>query len=156
MEPFDPAAIDALRQQGLSYDEIGRQLGTTKDAARGRHVRWLARGAGLSAPRSHPSLPSTNTRDVAGSGDGRGAFVSHDESAGRSRPANARRETLVKNEIDLARAAIAKATRAEIRLKHSLLADEEINSVLAERLMEFDRALQDGYVPSIALRLVTE
>lgn len=56
----------------------------------------------------------------------------------------------------MARAAIAKITRAEIRLKHSLLAEQEINEVLAQRLRDFDRALQDGVILSLALRLVTE
>ena len=62
----------------------------------------------------------------------------------------------VKSEIDMARAAIAKVTRAEVRLKHSLLADAEINAVLAERLRGFDIALQGGVIPSLALTLVTD
>ena len=61
-----------------------------------------------------------------------------------------------KTEIDLARAAIAKATRAEVRLKHSLLADEEINVLLAQRLREFDAAIQSGYIPTLALRMVED
>lgn len=56
----------------------------------------------------------------------------------------------------MARAAIAKVTRAEIRLKHSILADQEVNEVLAERLKDFDKSLQSGVIPSIALRMVTE
>lgn len=59
-----------------------------------------------------------------------------------------------KTEIDLARAAIAKATRAEVRLKYSLLADEEINRLLAKRIREFDAAIQSGYIPTLALRMV--
>lgn len=39
-----PAHIEAQRKLGLSYSEIGDQAGLTKDAARGLHRRWLARG----------------------------------------------------------------------------------------------------------------
>ena len=46
MTTFTPETIDALRQQGLSYTEIGEQLGGTKDQARGLHTRWLARRDG--------------------------------------------------------------------------------------------------------------
>ena len=56
----------------------------------------------------------------------------------------------------MARAAIAKVTRAEVRLKHSLLADAEINAVLAERLRAFDIALQSGVIPALALTLTDE
>lgn len=56
----------------------------------------------------------------------------------------------------MARAAIAKVTRAEIRLKHSILADQEVNEVLAQRLRDFDIAIQSGAIPSIALRIVTD
>ncbi len=60
-----------------------------------------------------------------------------------------------KSDIELARAFIAKVTRAEVRLKHSLAADAELNEVLPSRLMEFDKAVQAGYVPAVALKLVT-
>lgn len=60
-----------------------------------------------------------------------------------------------KSEIEMARAAIAKVTRAEIRLKHSLQADAELNEVLSQRLMDFDLALQAGTIPSLALKLVS-
>jgi RNase H-like protein len=43
MNSFTPSDIDALRQKGLSYTEIGAQFGITKDAARGLHSRWLRR-----------------------------------------------------------------------------------------------------------------
>ena len=39
---ISPEHIGALREQGFSYAEIGEQLGSSKDAVRGRHVRWLA------------------------------------------------------------------------------------------------------------------
>lgn len=60
-----------------------------------------------------------------------------------------------KTDIEMARAAIAKVTRAEVRLKHSLMADLELNEVLPVRLREFDAAIQSGVIPAIALRLVT-
>lgn len=46
-----------------------------------------------------------------------------------------------KSPEELRREQTAKATRALIRLKHSLKADEEINAVLPDRLEEFDAAL---------------
>jgi len=49
-----------------------------------------------------------------------------------------------KSEIEMERAKILKVTRNLIRLKHSLQADKELNDILPERLIEFDRALQDG------------
>jgi hypothetical protein len=58
-----------------------------------------------------------------------------------------------KTDIQMARLAIAKVTRAEIRLKHSILADQELN-VLSRRLADFDIALQSGTIPAYALRLV--
>ena len=39
---------------------------------------------------------------------------------------------------------ITKATRARIHLKHSLAADQEINSVLPDTLDEFEAALARG------------
>jgi len=39
-----PAHIEAQRKLGLSYSLIGEGLGITKDAARGIHRRWIARG----------------------------------------------------------------------------------------------------------------
>lgn len=56
----------------------------------------------------------------------------------------------------MARSAIARVTRAEVRLRHSILADREINELLAKRLRDFDIALQDGILPSLALRLVAD
>lgn len=60
-----------------------------------------------------------------------------------------------KTEIEMARLAIAKVTRAEIRLKHSLLADQELNEVLVERLRDFDLQLQSGTIPALAMKLVS-
>ena len=60
-----------------------------------------------------------------------------------------------KTEIEMARLAIAKVTRAEIRLKHSLLADQELNEVLSQRLQDFDIQLQSGTIPALAMKLVS-
>lgn len=60
-----------------------------------------------------------------------------------------------KDEIEMARQAIAKVTRAEIRLKYSLMADLEVNEILPARLLAFDQAVQNGELPSLALRLVS-
>ena len=49
-----------------------------------------------------------------------------------------------KTDAEVEKAGIAKATRALIRLKHSLAADVEINSVLPGTLEEFDEALAKG------------
>jgi hypothetical protein len=62
----------------------------------------------------------------------------------------------LRSEIELARVHIATVTRAEIRLRHRILADQEINTVLAQRLVDFDGALQRGVIPTIALRLVMD
>jgi hypothetical protein len=45
---------------------------------------------------------------------------------------------------ELERAKVAKVTRTLVRLKHSLAADEEINSLLPNTLDEFDVALANG------------
>lgn len=49
-----------------------------------------------------------------------------------------------KSNIEMERARIVKVSRALIRLKHSIAADEELNDVLPDRLEEFDLALQKG------------
>lgn len=59
-----------------------------------------------------------------------------------------------KTEIEMARLAITKVTRAEVRLKYALLADKELNEVLPRRLAEFDAAIQEGEVKSLTLKLV--
>lgn len=60
-----------------------------------------------------------------------------------------------KSDIEMARLAVAKVTRTEIRLKHQLAADKEINDVLPRRLIEFDAAVQQGTLPGMYLRLVS-
>ncbi len=49
-----------------------------------------------------------------------------------------------KTETEMERFKIAKATRTLLRLKHSLAADEEINTVLPARIEAFDNAIQRG------------
>lgn len=49
-----------------------------------------------------------------------------------------------KSPAEQEKANIAKATRTLIRLKHSLAADVEINSILPDTLAEFDEALANG------------
>ena len=152
MSNLDPARIDFLRTQGLSYTEIGAELGTTKDAARGAHKRYLARGVPGTRATDAPAVHAPSEGDTAG----RlfvPAGVRPEGSLGDSDSA-ASGGVGVKSEIEMARSAIAKVTRAEIRLKHSLLADAEVNDTLRQRLLDFDRAIQNGYIPSLALKLV--
>lgn len=49
-----------------------------------------------------------------------------------------------KSEIELERQLLMKTSRALIRLKHSLEADREINEVLPEQIMKFEKAAQQG------------
>jgi hypothetical protein len=56
-----------------------------------------------------------------------------------------------KSEIEMERHKVMKITRALIRLKHSLAADEELNEVLPDRLFEFDKAVQSGELLSLPL-----
>ena len=49
-----------------------------------------------------------------------------------------------KSPAEMERSKIAKATRTLLRLKYSLMADEAINDILPDRLMDFDNALQQG------------
>ena len=49
-----------------------------------------------------------------------------------------------KSEIEMQRAKIAKVTRNLVRLKYSIKADEELNNLLPDTLMEFDKSLQSG------------
>lgn len=49
-----------------------------------------------------------------------------------------------KTPADMEKAKLAKAARTLIRLKHSLAADVEINSVLPDTLAEFDESYANG------------
>ena len=51
-----------------------------------------------------------------------------------------------KEQAELARAKMLKTIRTAIRLKYSLLADEELNTVLPEAERRFTLALQKGNV----------
>lgn len=44
-----------------------------------------------------------------------------------------------------------KTARALIRLKHSLAADEELNNVLPDLLLQFDKQLQEGELLTLPL-----
>lgn len=58
-----------------------------------------------------------------------------------------------KTKQEMERAAVAKATRTLVRLKHSLAADEELNSILPDTLEKFDEALAAGELKSIGTAL---
>lgn len=58
-----------------------------------------------------------------------------------------------KSRIEMERLKIAKATRALIRLKHSLRADEELNEVLPEKINLFDMAVQQGEIKELSIGL---
>lgn len=58
-----------------------------------------------------------------------------------------------KSVIEMERLKIAKATRALIRLKHSLAADEELNSILPDKINEFDLSVQQGEIKQIGIEL---
>lgn len=49
-----------------------------------------------------------------------------------------------KTDLEVEKTAALKAIRSNIRLKYSLMADEEINRVLPEWERRIDTALQDG------------
>ena len=49
-----------------------------------------------------------------------------------------------KTDIEMERAALIKTSRQLIRLKHALAADKEINDKLPDRLIQFDKSLQEG------------
>lgn len=51
-----------------------------------------------------------------------------------------------KTEVELKRAAVLKAVRTAVRLRHSLAADEELNEVLPEVEVAFDAAVKSGQV----------
>lgn len=55
-----------------------------------------------------------------------------------------------KDDIALRRAAMLKAARSAVRLRHSLAADEELNEVLPRLEREFNAAVQQGILPSPA------
>ena len=54
-----------------------------------------------------------------------------------------------KTPSEMERDRVTKTARAIIRLKHSLAADEEINSILPDTLEEFDDALANGELKAL-------
>lgn len=55
-----------------------------------------------------------------------------------------------KDEIEVRKAALLKAARAMVRLRHSLAADEELNEVLPRIEREFTSAVNAGMLPATA------
>ena len=55
-----------------------------------------------------------------------------------------------KDDIELRRAALLKAARSAIRLRHSIAADEELNARLPEVERRFNALIQAGDLPSVA------
>jgi hypothetical protein len=82
VNPIDPATVHALRREGHSYAEIGRRLGTTKDAARGTHTRWLDRGGATALAHDVPVAGDGG----AGPDDGRCAPLPAEGPDGPSGP----------------------------------------------------------------------
>lgn len=58
-----------------------------------------------------------------------------------------------KTTAELKKSQLTKATRTLIRLKHSLAADEEINTVIPDTLAEFDDALARGELKELVADL---
>ena len=59
----------------------------------------------------------------------------------------------MKDEIELRKAALLKAARSAVRLRHSLAADEELNRVLPEVERLFTQSVQKGELPEVAALL---
>lgn len=55
-----------------------------------------------------------------------------------------------KDDIALRRAALLKAARSAVRLKHSIAADAELNNVLPALELAFDSAVRQGRLPEVA------
>lgn len=58
-----------------------------------------------------------------------------------------------KSPIEMEKDRVTKITRAIVRLKHSLAADEELNEILPDRLNEFDDSLQSGELKQLTIDL---
>ena len=58
-----------------------------------------------------------------------------------------------KSEPEMQKARILKTVRTVVRLKHSLAADEEINDILPDKLIDFDVALQNGQLKQLRVGL---
>lgn len=57
--------------------------------------------------------------------------------------------TVQKTEIELQKALMVKVLRSQIRLKHTLEAERELNQVLPEAERQFDVAVQRGELPAV-------
>lgn len=57
--------------------------------------------------------------------------------------------TVQKTEIELQKALMIKVLRSQIRLKHTLEAERELNQVLPEAERQFDVAVQRGELPAV-------
>lgn len=55
-----------------------------------------------------------------------------------------------KDSITMRQAALVKAARSMVRLRYSLMADEELNEVLPRIEAAFTAAVQSGEMPSVA------
>ena len=58
-----------------------------------------------------------------------------------------------KDDIELRRAALLKAARSAVRLRHSLAADAELNERLPELERAFNTAVSNGDLPDVARML---
>ena len=56
-----------------------------------------------------------------------------------------------RTEVELAKGKLLKATRSIVRLKYSLMADEELNRVLPEVEASFDASVLSGELPDAAV-----
>ena len=61
-----------------------------------------------------------------------------------------------KSDIEMERLRLTKISRSLIRLKHSLNADAEINNVLPDTLLDFDKAIQRGELKTISAADILE
>jgi hypothetical protein len=55
-----------------------------------------------------------------------------------------------KDDITMRRAALLKAARSMVRLRHSIAADEELNAVLPAIEARFNAEVQRGLLPDVA------
>mgnify|MGYP001602987762 CR=1 FL=1 len=58
--------------------------------------------------------------------------------------------TVQRTEVEMARAQLLKAARSAVRLKHSLVADDELNEVLPVLEASFDLSVAHGVLPDKA------
>ena len=61
-----------------------------------------------------------------------------------------------KTDIEMERIKIAKTVRALVRLKYSLKADEELNELLPDTLIEFENSIQQGELKTLDLQLLRD